>query len=56
MQTPQMWIWQQSDWLQFRWAQGALVQVFARARLVQGKVLGATQLLDPKVLGKRVLH
>jgi len=46
MQTPHMWIWQQPDWPQFRWDQGALAPVLARARLAQGKVLGATQLLD----------
>jgi len=50
MQTPQTgsqeWIWQQSDWSHFRWDQGALASVLARARLAQGKVLGATQLLD----------
>jgi hypothetical protein len=40
---PQEWIWQQPDWLQFRWDQGALASVLARARLAQGKVLGATQ-------------
>lgn len=49
MQTPQVWVWQQSDWPQFRWDQGVLAQVLARARLVQGKVLGATQLLDPSL-------
>lgn len=41
-----MWIWQQSDWPQFRWNQGALACVLAQARLAQGKVLGVTQLLD----------
>lgn len=42
----QEWIWQQPDWPQFRWDQGALASVLARARLAQGKLLGATQLLD----------
>lgn len=46
MQTPPMWIWQQPDWPKFRLDQGALSPVLARARLAQGKVLGATQLLD----------
>lgn len=46
MQTPHRWIWQQSDWPLFRWDQGALAPVLARARLAQGKVLGATQMLD----------
>jgi len=43
---PQEWIWQQPDWPLFRWNQGILASVLARARLAQGKVLGATQLLD----------
>lgn len=43
---PQGWIWQQADWPQFRWDQAALAPVLARARLAQGKVLGATKLLD----------
>jgi Fic family protein len=42
----QEWIWQQSDWPLFRWDRGTLASVLARARLAQGKVLGATQLLD----------
>lgn len=46
MQTPQMWIWQQPDWPRFRWDRGALAPMLARARLAQGKVLGATRLLD----------
>src|SRR3990172_935711 len=46
MQTSQMWIWQQSEWPQFRWDQGNLAPLLARARLAQGKVLGAVRLLD----------
>lgn len=49
MQTPQIWIWQQPDWPRFRWDQGTLAPALARARLAQGKVLGATQLLDPRL-------
>ncbi|MGH8480782.1 MAG: DUF4172 domain-containing protein, partial [Gammaproteobacteria bacterium] len=49
MQTSPVWIWQQSDWPQFRWAQGALAPWLLRARLAQGKVLGATQWLDPNL-------
>ncbi|HYE35299.1 Fic family protein [Methylocaldum sp.] len=50
MQTFQVWIWQQADWPQFRWDQGALSSVLARARLAQGKVLGATRLLDANLM------
>lgn len=46
MQTPHHWIWQQPEWPQFSWDQGALAPVLARARLAQGKVLGVTQMLD----------
>lgn len=42
----QAWIWRQPDWPRFRWDQGALAPVLARARLAQGKVLGVMQLLD----------
>ncbi len=41
-----MWIWQQSDWPIFHWDQGILAPTLARARLAQGKVLGATRMLD----------
>jgi Fic family protein len=44
-----MWIWQQPDWPHFRWDQGSLTAVLAGARLAQGKVLGAAQLLDAKL-------
>lgn len=46
MQTHQIWIWQQPDWPNFHWDPTALVRALARARLAQGKVLGAVQLLD----------
>ncbi|MCX7114191.1 MAG: Fic family protein [Proteobacteria bacterium] len=49
MQTPQAWIWQQSEWPHFHWDQGVLASVLACARLAQGKVLGVTQLLDAKL-------
>jgi len=49
MQTPKSWIWQQPDWPHFRWDQGVLSSLLARARMAQGKVLGATQLLDPQL-------
>jgi Fic family protein len=41
-----MWIWEQADWPQFHWDTEQLSSVLARARLAQGKVLGATRLLD----------
>ncbi|WP_296754692.1 Fic family protein [Thiobacillus sp.] len=46
MQTHQTWIWEQSDWPHFRWDAAALGAALARARLAQGKVLGATRFLD----------
>jgi len=49
MQTTQPWIWQQADWPRFLWDTGALAPALASARLAQGKVLGATRLLDAKL-------
>ena len=49
MTTPHVWIWQRPDWPRFRWDQGALAPVLARARLAQGKVLGAMRSLDPNL-------
>lgn len=46
MPSEQVWIWQQANWPGFAWDQGALAPTLARARLAQGKVLGATRLLD----------
>lgn len=46
MQSPHVWIWQEPDWPRFRWDQTVLGPALARARLAQGKVLGATRLLD----------
>ncbi len=46
MQTSDLWIWQQSAWPQFSWQQDKLSPALARARLAQGKILGATRLLD----------
>lgn len=46
MQTPHTWIWQQPDWPRFRWDEARLAPLLARARLAQGKVLGAARLLD----------
>ncbi|MDC7698337.1 Fic family protein [Vogesella indigofera] len=46
MQSSHRWIWQHSYWPQFTWDQAALTEPLARARLAQGKVLGAARLLD----------
>ena len=41
------WIWQDAAWPGFRWDDGELASTLGRARLAQGKALGATRLLDP---------
>lgn len=46
MQTLHRWIWQDPEWPRLRWDQGALAPRLARARLAQGKALGAVRLLD----------
>lgn len=46
MQTLHQWIWQLPEWPRLRWDQAALSPFLARARLTQGKALGATRLLD----------
>jgi Fic family protein len=46
MQTPLAWIWQQPDWPHFRWEEVRLAPALSRARLAQGKILGAAKLLD----------
>lgn len=46
MQTLPQWIWQQPDWPQFRFDKAKLAVPLARARLAQGKILGAAHLLD----------
>lgn len=46
MQTPFSWIWQQPDWPHFRWDEARLAPLLSRARLAQGKLLGAARLLD----------
>jgi Fic family protein len=47
MRTLHPWIWQQPDWPRFRWNVARLSPALARARLAQGKVLGAARMLDP---------
>lgn len=46
---PQTWIWQQADWPQFWWDDARLAPLLARARLAQGKVIGAGRLLDDEL-------
>lgn len=41
------WIWEQTDWPAFRWRETEVSPVLARARLAQGRILGAAGLLDP---------
>ncbi len=43
---PQTWIWQNPNWPNFRWDIAALAPALARARLAQGKILGASRWLD----------
>jgi Fic family protein len=42
------WIWQRAQWPQFEWDEGQLAQVLGRARQAQGKVLGATRMLEER--------
>lgn len=42
---PHGWIWQQADWPHFRWDAGRLSSALARARLAQGKAIGASCVL-----------
>jgi len=46
VQTPLTWIWQQPGWPAFRWNEARLASLLARARLAQGKIIGAARLLD----------
>jgi len=41
------WIWEQADWPAFHWRETEISPVLARARLAQGRILGAAGLLDP---------
>jgi Fic family protein len=47
MEPPHTWIWQSPEWPHFSWVSDALAPLHSRARLAQGKVLGAARLLDP---------
>lgn len=46
MKTPQTWVWQQPEWPRFHWNHELVSPELARARLAQGKALGAAKLLD----------
>ena len=41
------WIWEQADWPAFHWRETEISPLLARARLAQGRILGAAGLLDP---------
>lgn len=41
------WIWEHTDWPAFRWREAEISPVLGRARLAQGRILGAASLLDP---------
>ncbi|NVZ11079.1 Fic family protein [Allochromatium humboldtianum] len=43
---PHTWIWESPDWPEFRWDAVRIAPCLARARLAQGKVLGAARWLD----------
>ena len=42
-----IWIWEHTDWPAFRWRETEVSPVLARARLAQGRILGAASMLDP---------
>ncbi len=54
MKTPQNWIWQKPDWPAFRWDATKLGTALGRARLAQGKILGAARLLDTNLTREAV--
>lgn len=41
------WIWEHTDWPAFHWRETEISPALARARLAQGRILGAASLLDP---------
>ena len=41
------WIWESTDWPAFHWRETEISPALARARLSQGRILGAASLLDP---------
>ena len=46
MYSNQTWIWQQSDWPKFVWDANEISNSLAQARLAQGKLQGAAQILN----------
>src|SRR5262245_7668642 len=49
------WIWEQADWPAFHWREKKTSPALARARLAQGRILGATGLLDPSLTREAVV-
>jgi Fic family protein len=47
MESPHWWIWERPRWPAFDWDVGRIATILARARLAQGKALGAARLLEP---------
>jgi Fic family protein len=41
------WIWEHTGWPAFHWRETEISPALARARLAQGRILGAASLLDP---------
>jgi len=41
------WIWEHTGWPAFHWREAEISPALARARLAQGRILGAASLLDP---------
>ena len=41
------WIWEHTGWPAFHWRETEISPVLARARLAQGRILGAAGMLDP---------
>lgn len=48
------WIWQRKEWPRFTWADATIASPLARARLAQGRVLGAAGILDPTLTNEAV--
>ncbi len=48
------WIWQNRRWPRFSWDEATIAAPLARARLAQGRVLGAVGILDPTLTNEAV--
>lgn len=51
---PHTWIWQHTNWPTFHWDDSSVTPRLIRARLAQGKVLGAVRLLDASLTREAV--